>query len=75
MELAEFLRRTQADVRSQVEERRGEPGPYPYAESVFAEVVMDHMSDIGMTSDPAVCHYTAKVQKRDVAPQRVRGIG
>ena len=62
MELAEFLRQTQADVRSQVEERRGEPGPYPYAESVFAEVVMDHMSDIGMTFDPTVCHYTAKVQ-------------
>ena len=62
MELGEFLRQTQVDVRSQVDERRGEPGPYPYAESIFAEVVMDHMSDIGMTFDPAVCHYTAKVQ-------------
>ena len=62
MELADFLRQTQADVRSQVDERRGEPGPYPYAESIFAEVVMEHMSDIGMTFDPAVCHYTAKVQ-------------
>ena len=62
MELDEFLRQTQADVRSQVDDRRGEPGAYPYAESVFAEVVMDHMSEIGMTFDPTVCHYTAKVQ-------------
>lgn len=61
MELGEFLRQTQADVRANVHDRLGEGGGYPYPESVFAEVVMEHMSDIGMTFDPAVCHYTAKV--------------
>lgn len=62
MELDEFLRQTQADVRSSIADRLGESGEvYPYAESVFAEVVMEHMSEIGMTFEPAVCHYTARV--------------
>ena len=63
MDLDEFLRQTQADVRSQIDHRLGESdSAYPYPESVFAEVVMDHMSEIGMTfDDPEVCHYTARV--------------
>ena len=62
MELDEFLRQTQADVRSSIGDRLGESdGDYPYPESVFAEVVMEHMSEIGMTFEPAVCHYTARV--------------
>ena len=61
MELDEFLRQTQADVRASVQDRLGEGGGYPYPESVFAEVVMEHMSEIGMTFEPAVCHYTARV--------------
>ena len=62
MDLGEFLRQTQADVRSQVADRIGvHDGDYPYAESVFAEVVMEHMSEIGMTFEPEVCHYTAKL--------------
>ena len=63
MTLDEFLRQTQAEVRSQIDKRRGESdNAYPYPESVFAEVVMDHMSEIGMTfDDPEICHYTATV--------------
>ena len=62
MELDEFLRQTQAEVRSHIGDRLGESGgDYPYPESVFAEVVMDHMSEIGMTFEPAVCHYMARV--------------
>ena len=62
MELDEFLRQTQADVRSSIGDRLGESDDgYPYPESVFAEVVMEHMSEIGMTFEPAVCHYTARV--------------
>src|SRR5262249_14327091 len=34
---------------------------YPYPESVFAEIVMQHMADVGMTFEPEVCHYSAKV--------------
>lgn len=62
MELSEFLRQTQAEVRETVNERLGAPGEaYPYPEIVFAEVVMQHMSDIGMTFEPIVCHFTGSI--------------
>ena len=61
MELGGFLRQTQTDVRANVNDRRGGSGNFPFPESVFAEVVMEHMSEIGMTFEPAVCHYTARV--------------
>lgn len=53
MELVDFLRQTQNDVRTR------EGGPY--AELAFAEVVMQHMSENGMTFDPQICHYAAKI--------------
>jgi hypothetical protein len=53
MELEDFLRQTQAEVRT----REGSP----YAELTFAEVVMQHMSEIGMTFEPEVCHYSARI--------------
>jgi hypothetical protein len=35
---------------------------YPYPESVFAEIVMQHMSEVGMTfEDPDVCHFERTV--------------
>jgi hypothetical protein len=49
MELEDFLRQTQAEVRSETD--------VPYPELVFAEVVMQHMADVGMTFEPVVCHY------------------
>lgn len=62
MDLLDFLRQTQTEVRSEIGDRLGSAGNgYPYPESVFAEVVMQHMSQIGMTFDPQVCHYSAKV--------------
>ena len=62
MELADFLRQTQAEVREAIgEQLSSQDDPYPYSELVFAEVVMQHMSDIGMTFEPVVCHYAAKV--------------
>jgi len=65
MELNEFLRQTQSEVQSEIGERLGGAGgglggTYPYPESVFAEIVMQHMSEIGMTFEPEVCHYSAK---------------
>lgn len=61
MELIDFLRKTQTDVRAEIGERLGGQGDgFPYAESVFAEVVMQHMSEIGMTFDPQICHYAPK---------------
>lgn len=62
MEIGDFLRETQTEVRSEISDRLGEPGnAYPYPESVFTEVVMQHMSEIGMTFEPVACHYSAKV--------------
>ncbi len=55
MELADFLRETQAEVRAQMTDGS------PFAELVFSEVVMQHMADIGMTFEPVVCHYQGKV--------------
>lgn len=62
MEISEFLRQTQQEVRAEIDEQLSSSGSaYPYPESVFSEIVMQHMSEIGMTFEPVVCHYTAKV--------------
>ena len=62
MELEDFLHQTRAEVQAEIGERLGaSEGAYPYPESVFAEIVMQHMSEIGMTFEPEVCHYSAKV--------------
>lgn len=67
MELEEFLQQTQAEVRAEIGERLSSADTaYPYPESVFAEVVMQHMSEIGMTFEPNVCHYSAKVGTANV---------
>lgn len=55
MNLPEFLRETQAAVRSQMREGA------LYEELVFSGIVMDHMSDIGMTFEPVECHFEGKV--------------
>ncbi len=67
MELADFLRQTQAEVQELLNERMDMPDePYPFPESVFTEVMMQHMSDIGMTFEPVVCHFDAKVSNANV---------
>lgn len=55
MQLEVFLRETQGEVRAQMNDGS------PYAELVFAEVVMQHMAEIGMTFEPVVCHYQGRV--------------
>lgn len=67
MELADFLRQIQGEVRSDIDDRLGGQGSaYPYPESVFTEIVMQHMSEIGMTFEPLVCHYAVKVGNANV---------
>jgi hypothetical protein len=62
MTLEEFLLQTQASVRAEIDERSGAPSsPYPFPESVFAEIVMEHMSEIGMCYEPQACHFVSKV--------------
>ncbi|MBF9173159.1 AIPR family protein, partial [Xanthomonas campestris pv. campestris] len=55
MNLPEFLCETQATVRSQMRDGA------LYEELVFSGIVMDHMSDIGMTFEPVECHFEGKV--------------
>lgn len=66
MTLFDFLLETQAEVRAQMSDGS------PYAELVFAEVVMQHLADVGMTFDPVVCHYQAEVG-RGRAKLRITG--
>lgn len=54
MELSEFLLETQAEVRAQMDDGS------PYAEIIFSEVVMQHMSEIGMTFEPVACHFKGR---------------
>jgi len=62
MELKDFLIQTQNQVRAEINDRIGQPGtPFPFHESVFSEIVMQHMADVGMTFDPEPCHFQAKV--------------
>lgn len=56
VELLDFLRETQAQVREQLN------GGAPFAEMVFSEVVMQHMAEVGMTFEPVeVCHFHGKI--------------
>jgi hypothetical protein len=64
MELDEFLLQTRAEVKEAIADRIAVPGSaYPYEETIFTEVVMEHMSEIGMTFEPEACHYAATVGK------------
>ncbi len=55
MDLSEFLRETQSAVRAQMRDGA------LYEELVFSGIVMDHMSEIGMTFEPVECHFEGKV--------------
>lgn len=68
MELNEFLLQTQADVKTEIGERLTiSDGSSLYHESVFSEIVMQHMADIGMTfPDYQICHYTAKLNNANL---------
>jgi hypothetical protein len=67
MELVDFLRQTQAEVREGLIAGADNPASgCPYPELVFTEVVMQHMCEIGMTFEPVVCHYSAKVSNANL---------
>ena len=62
MTLEEFLLQTHTDVRTEIGNRLGTfQNEYPYAELIFAEIVMEHLSEIGMTFEPQMCHYNGKI--------------
>jgi hypothetical protein len=62
MELIEFLRNTQLEVREELAARAAEASEEtPFPELVFTEVVTRHMADIGMTFEPQICRYMARI--------------
>lgn len=55
MDLKEFFLNLRAEVNSQISDGT------PYAELAFCEIVMQHLTDVGMTfDDPTVCHFQGK---------------
>ena len=60
MDLPDFLRQINASVRAQMQE--GEL----YEELVFCGIVMDHMSEIGMTFEPVECHFEGTVRNANL---------
>lgn len=61
MTLQDFLAQTRASVHAEVE-RGSQPGsPFPFPELIFAELVMTHLSEIGMCNEPVLCHFTSKL--------------
>lgn len=66
MELIEFLIETQTAIRDEVEKDVA-PGEAPVPpEAIFTERLMAHMADEGITFDPVVCHYEAKVSNHNL---------
>ena len=62
MELQEFLNQLQDDVHQEIDGRiQSNSEEFPFPELVFSQKVMEHMSEIGMTFDPEICHYSGKV--------------
>lgn len=62
MELDEFLLQTRTEVKEAVADRLSVPSAsYPYEETIFTEIVMEHMSAVGMTFEPEACHYSATI--------------
>ena len=70
MELIDFFRQTQAEVRERI---NNPDGGTPYEEQAFTEIVMQHMAEIGMASEPVACHHetsfgNAKLRLSGYAP-------
>ena len=57
MELIDFLRQTQSEVRERINSL---DGGTPYEEQAFTEIVMQHMAEIGMTFEPVVCPHEGR---------------
>ena len=63
MTLAEFLR----NIKEQIQGELADPGAvHSFEENVFTDIVSKHLADIGMTYDPRVCHYAARISNADV---------
>ena len=71
MTLDDFHTEIRAQVQSEIDERLKIPGAaYPFKESIFSEIVMQHMADNGMTFEPEACHVDTRIAN---SPVRLSG--
>lgn len=56
-DLVAFAQRLTADVRESVVDGIADENGAVYTENIFSEMVMDYLSEIGMTENPILCHY------------------
>lgn len=62
MELNDFLNKLYEDIAAEINDRLASPDEgFPYPENIFAEQVMNHMAEIGMTFDPVPCYFDEKI--------------
>ncbi|MEA3640230.1 MAG: AIPR family protein [Lamprobacter sp.] len=61
MELEEFAQQLRCDLASELADRSGEGGDLDGG-LVFAELVMHHMAEFGMTFEHQICHYTTQIR-------------
>lgn len=66
MELDEFLHQLRSDLDSELMERGGAAasagGDGLDRGLLYAEQVMNHMAEVGMTFEPEICHFEARVR-------------
>lgn len=61
MDLDEFLQQLRSDLANEIADR-GTAGGEHDAGLIFAELVMNHMAEVGMTFEPEICHFSAQVR-------------
>ncbi len=67
MELKDFLSKLYDEINAEITDRLANPSEsFPYPENIFAEKVMGHMFDIGMTFDAIPCYFDEKISNAKV---------
>jgi hypothetical protein len=60
--LDDFHRNYRSDIQTIVNERiASDEGPFPSEELVFAEMVMEHISQVGISDSPVICHWNGTI--------------
>ncbi|PHS00682.1 MAG: AIPR protein [Oceanobacter sp.] len=63
MSLEEFHRNFRSDLQGTIAERiEADEGPFPSEELVFAEKLMEHLSESGICDEPVVCHWNGSIR-------------
>lgn len=66
MELDDFIDSFCNEVRSVIAQGMANADDYPYAEFVFTDMVLAHMSDVGLTENPQACHISTTIGNQNI---------